>query len=156
MATSGRRVVLFSRSGRKLSKPESDNLDVITKPGRRPSREETLTHHDTGLQSLEVTRKISRNNSINEAILGQPCIPNNNSRKRKITVYSRPDFIDVNTCVTNKNSTMSSQRDCPTSWKDFVIHYAETFILGALFLLIITVSLYIVFVEGQSLIGKEK
>lgn len=40
-------------------------------------------------------------------------------------------------------------------WKDFLSD-CEPFILGALFFLFITVSLYIVFVEGESLFGKEK
>lgn len=152
MATSARRIGLYSRSGRKASR-EDDCSN--TKATRKISREELSTIHDSAcLQSQEIVRKISYNS--NAPAVGQCSCTFNTSRHRKVSVYSRPDVLDANTCTPKNNATTSRRTDARSLWQEFLNHYAESFILGTLFLVIITVSLYIVFVEGQSLIGKEK
>lgn len=145
MATSGRRIGLFSRSGRKVSR-EEENPVVKT---RKISREEmygAATLYESCSQT-EIVRKLSQTRSAGNIHASST---NTNQRQRKISVYSRPDYFDSKADDLTEENPIYGKK-----WRDFLSDY-EPFILGALFFLFITVSLYIVFVEGESLFGKEK
>jgi hypothetical protein len=146
MATCGRRIGLFSRSGRKVSR-EEENMNSKT---RKISREEMYspsTLYEAGSQA-EIVRKISQTRNTGNSSIHHGS--NNGQRQRKSSVYSRPDYFD-----SNVSDLTGEAGNTGTQWKDFMKDY-EPFILGALFFMFITVSLYIVFIEGQSLFGKEK
>lgn len=149
MATSGRRIGLFSRSGRKVSREEENSVAKT----RKISREEMYgasTLYEPCSQTENV-RKISQTRSAGNNQIHYASNTNINQRQRKISVYSRPDYFDSN----RADNLMEEKTIYDKEWKDFLSD-CEPFILGALFFLFITVSLYIVFVEGESLFGKEK
>lgn len=154
MATSVRRFGLFSRSGRKISREDEGNTKIMTRKISRDEMSSSMVDSAAGLQQLEViNRKISLTTTA--STVAQSTCTTSISRQRKISVYSRPELLDSN-IVTQSKNVVTTQTEGQPFWRDFLNHYGESFILGALFLLIITVSLYIVFIEGQSLIGKEK
>ena len=87
-------------------------------------------------QNNEIVRKLSRNDN--------PCSPATAPR-RKMPVYSRPELLE---------KTLNPTETKPMSkWREFLMFY-ETWIQMTIFLLMIFVSIYIIFVEGQSLFAK--
>ena len=150
MATSGRRIGLFSRSGRKVSREEENSVSKTRKISREEMYGGCTLYESAGSAQTESVRKISQTRSAGTNQIHHAS-NTNTPRQRKISVYSRPDYLDSSRAGDSKEGKRIAGKD----WKDLMSDY-EPFILGALFFLFISVSLYIVFVEGQSLFGKDK
>lgn len=160
MATTARRIGLSTRYGRKTSREEDGTTSRSRKisSGRKISKEENAT--------TSLARKISRGvhegeiyssvDTISETTWDNGKAPkisdlhgSFNSKgfgdkpRRKISVYARPESLE------RKVNSQTSQ----TSWQKFLMRY-EPIIVSTLVLLIVSVSIYIVFVERQSLFSK--
>ncbi|KAL9959916.1 hypothetical protein ACROYT_G033292 [Oculina patagonica] len=160
MATTARRIGLSTRYGRKTSREEDGATSRSRKisSGRKISREENMTTSLTrklsrGVQESEMFSSVdticetSRNNEKASKISDLHCSFNakgtSDKPRRKISVYARPESLE------RKVNPQGSQ----TSWEKFLMRY-EPIILSTLVLLIVSVSIYIVFVERQSLFSK--
>lgn len=160
MATTARRIGLSTRYGRKTSR-EEDNVNSRSRKissGRKISREENITtslarkvsrgvNDGEIYSSVDIKCESSRNNETTAKVSErQGCC---NARgigekpRRKISVFARPESLE------RKVNPQGSQ----TRWQKFLMRY-EPVILSTLVLLIVSVSIYIVFVERQSLFSK--
>lgn len=150
MAATARRIGLSTRYGRKTSRDE-DSVSSKTRKissGKKISREDNMNIFSTrkssrGLQEGEsycpAAVEVAPNISWPEA---HSSFDTRRTRpRRKISVYARPESLErkVNPQVTR--------------WQEFLMRY-EPIILSTLVLLIVSVSIYIVFVERQSLFSK--
>ena len=160
MATTARRIGLSIRSRRKTSREEDGVISGSRKinSGKKISREESksFTHgarpcHGINEREIycldcdhntEMTPNLSRPVTSDTSMVVRSA---SDKPRRKISVYARPESLERR--VNNKESQ--------TRWQDFLITY-EPFILPTLALLILSVSIYIVFVERQSLFSKQK
>lgn len=150
MAATARRIGLSTRFGRKTSR-EDDSSNCKSRKissGRQISREENINTFSVrkssrGLQegeihcqgALEAAYSISRPETHSSFDTKGTRI------RRKISVYARPESLE---------REVNPQG---TRWQEFLMRY-EPIILSSLVLLIVSVSLYIVFVERQSLFSK--
>ena len=160
MATTARRIGLSTRHARKTSR-EEDNVNSRSRKissGRKISREENIT---TSLErkvsrgvnegkiysSVDIKCETSKNNEMTAKVSArQGCCNargNGDKPRRKISVFARPESLE------RKVNPQGSQ----TRWQKFLMRY-EPVILSTLVLLIVSVSIYIVFVERQSLFSK--
>lgn len=162
MATAARRIGLAQRAhARKISREEettrgrkiSSKSIQDEESRRKTSRPEesanmycSPTFYETS-QNNALVRKISRSES--EASSGNGTM---RAPRRKISVYARPEELERRV---NPRKSLPSKSENPNWMKDFLMRY-EPWILASLFLLIISVSIYIVFVEGQSLFAITK
>ena len=97
--------------------------------------------------SLDIMCETSRNNETTAKISERQGCCNGRGigdrPRRKISVFARPESLE------RKVNPQGSQ----TKWQEFLMRY-EAIILSTLVLLIVSVSIYIVFVERQSLFSK--
>ena len=160
MATTARRIGLSTRYGRKTSR-EEDNVNCRSRKissGRKISREETITtslarkvsrgvNEDEIYSSVDIKSETSRNNETPAKVSERQGCCNargiGDKPRRKISVFARPESLE------RKVNPRGSQ----TRWQKFLMRY-EPVILSTLVLLIVSVSIYIVFVERQSLSSK--
>ena len=164
MATTARRIGLSQRThARKISREEEARTRKISSTSipdeesrRRAPRPEdspdiycSLSFFETS-QNNALVRKISRSE---DAGAGGANGSGSRTRRRKISVYARPEELERQV---NPRKSLRSKSEGTRSWmKDFLMAY-EPWIMAFLFLLIISVSIYIVFVEGQSLFASTK
>lgn len=162
MAATARRIGLSTRCRRKLSR-EEDTRSRKTSSARRVSREENTsslrsTRQACGLQKSEnycptdTVAQRFQNNDLTPKISrpeGNVCLdtgsverPSRNNPRGKISVYARPESLERKI---NHQAVGSQAR-----WQEFLIQY-EPLILSIFALLIVSVSIYIVFVERQRL-----
>lgn len=164
MASTARRIGLSTRSARKTSREEDGVTSKLRKIsfGKKISREENtnsklgakqLSHgiEDAELycsldrfQKMELLPNASRSRQYVSFDKGSVTREIGNQPKRKVSVYARPELLE------RKVSQQRFQR----RWQTFLIQY-EPFILSTLALLIVFVSIYIFFVERQSLFSKQ-
>ena len=156
MATTARRIGLSTRYGRKTSR-EEDNVNSRSRKissGRKISREENITRKvSRGVNEGEIYSSVdskcetSRNNETPAKVSERQGCCNargiGDKPRRKISVFARPESLE------RKVNPQGSQ----TRWQKFLMRY-EPVILSTLVLLIVSVSIYIVFVERQSLFSK--
>lgn len=161
MAATARRIGLSTRSGRKTSREEDgvilrsrkissgnklsrEENPSATRGARQPSRAiqegESICTERYQNDEMNISRPeehVSFNaNNVTRATGDKP--------RRKISVYARPETLE------RKVNQQRSQ----TRWQEFLMRY-EPFIFSALALLILCVSIYIVFIERQSLFSKQ-
>ena len=163
MAATARRIGLSTRSARKTSRDEESGYPRTRKPGfaRKISREECTNNPPIKKlsrspqegeiycspdifersQNNKTMRKLSRP----EGQTGVKTGVVDNQPRRKISVYARPDSLERKV-----NPKIHQSR-----WMELLIR-CEPFILSFMILLIVFVSIYIVFVERQSLFGNGK
>lgn len=163
MAATARRIGLSTRYGRKTSREEDSVISRSRKisSGRKISREDNMTttlaarKSSRGLQESDIYCSVdticerSRDNEMASNIPRKESHGSFDRRgisdkpKRKISVYARPESLE------RKVNPQGPQ----TRWQEFMMRY-EPIILSTLVLLIVSVSVYIVFVERQSLFSK--
>ena len=150
MAATARRIGLSTRFGRKTSR-EDDSSNCKSRKissGRQISREENINTFSVrkssrGLQEGEIhcQAALEAAYSISRPEAHSSFDTKGTRIRRKISVYARPESLE---------REVNPQG---TRWQEFLMRY-EPIILSSLVLLIVSVSLYIVFVERQSLFSK--
>lgn len=143
--TTTRRIGLTHRVSRdrKISKDEDFNSHRTKKVSRQ--EEEPFYCSPTfyqNSQNNEIVRKISRNENPG---LSQTV----SSPRRKTPVFSRPKMLEESL----KQAKATAKASPLSKWREFLMLY-ETWIQVTLLLSMIFVSIYIIFVEGQSLFSK--
>lgn len=142
--TTTRRIGLSHRMSREHKLYKEDELNSLRM--RKVSRPEddiycSPTFYQNS-QNNEIIRKLSRNENASTTV-SQP--------RRKTPVYSRPELLD--------KTDFKLERQAETSplfkWREFLMCY-ESWIQVTILLLMIFVSVYIIFVEGQSLFSKSQ
>ena len=157
MATTVRRIGLSQRSHvRKISREEETRARKLS--GRTPTVEDAWTrkisrHEEADVYCSPTLYERSPNNAfvrkISRCENDASSVGTSRKPRRKISVYARPEELERRV-----NPTAVTIQGQALSWvKDFLMRY-EPWILASLFFMIISVSIYIVFVEGQSLFAK--
>lgn len=160
MAATARRIGLSTRYGRKTSREEdgANSRSRKISSGRKISKDENMTtslarKQSRGVQDGEIYSSVdticetSWNNEQPSKLSELHCSFNTRGigekPRRKMSVYARPESLE------RKVNPQGTQ----TRWQTFLMRY-EPIILSTLVLLIVSVSIYIVFVERQSLFSK--
>lgn len=150
MAATARRIGLSTRFGRKTSREDDSSICKSRKSssGRQILREENINtfsvrNSSRGFQEGEIYRPaaVETAHSISRPEAHSSFDTKGTTVRRKISVYARPKSLE---------RKVNPQG---TRWQEFLMRY-EPIILSTLVLLIVSVSLYIVFVERQSLFSK--